>query len=101
MATSSGTSATSATIGTVVGFAYPDGSVQPRESTGLYAVGDLSTDKPHGKEAVMASSEAHQKQMLQYLNSKELRAGFQRVVFELLVAQRRAGIGVGMAGAVR
>lgn len=43
----------------------------------------------------MASSEAHQKQMLQ-----ELQAGFQRVVFELLVAQRRTGIGVGMAGTV-
>lgn len=44
-------------------------------------------------DAVMASSEAHQKQMLQYLNSKELQTGLQRVVFELLVAQRRAGLG--------
>lgn len=37
-------------------------------------------------DAVMASSEAHQNQMMQYLNSKELAAGFQRVVFDLLVA---------------
>ena len=42
-------------------------------------------------DAVMASSEAHQKQMLQYLNSKELQAGFQRVVFEMLVAKRGGG----------
>ena len=42
-------------------------------------------------DAVMASSEAHQKQMLQYLNSKELQAGFQRVVFEMLVAKRSGG----------
>jgi hypothetical protein len=39
----------------------------------------------------MASSEAHQKQMLKYLNSKELQAGFQRIVFEMLVAKRSGG----------
>lgn len=35
-------------------------------------------------DAVMESSEAHQNQMTQYLNDKQLAAGFQRVVFELL-----------------
>jgi type I restriction enzyme, R subunit len=39
-------------------------------------------------EAVMDSSEAHQSQMMQYLNSKELQAGFQRVVFDMLLAKR-------------
>ncbi len=39
-------------------------------------------------EAVMESGEAHQSQMMQYLNSKELQAGFQRVVFEMLLAKR-------------
>ena len=39
-------------------------------------------------DAVMNSGEAHQKQMMQYLNSKELQAGFQRVVFDMLLAQR-------------
>ncbi len=38
-------------------------------------------------EAVMGSSEAHQNQMTQYLNSKELQAGFQRVVFDMLLAK--------------
>ena len=39
-------------------------------------------------EAVMESGEAHQNQKVQYLNSKELQTGFQRVVLELL---RRKG----------
>ena len=39
-------------------------------------------------EAVMESGEAHQNQMMQYLNSKKLQTGFQRVVLELL---RRKG----------
>lgn len=39
-------------------------------------------------EAVMESGEAHQNQMMQYLNSKMLQTGFQRVVLELL---RRKG----------
>jgi type I restriction enzyme R subunit len=39
-------------------------------------------------EAVMESSEAHQSQMMQYLNSKELQAGFQRVVFDMLLAKK-------------
>ena len=38
-------------------------------------------------EAVMESGETHQSQMMQYLNSKELQAGFQRIVFDLLLAQ--------------
>lgn len=38
----------------------------------------------------MDSSEAHQSQMMQYLNSKELQAGFQRVVFDMLLAKRAA-----------
>jgi type I restriction enzyme R subunit len=38
-------------------------------------------------EAVMGSGEAHQNQMMQYLNSKELQAGFQRVVFDMLLAK--------------
>ena len=41
-------------------------------------------------EAVMESGEAHQSQMMQYLNSKELQAGFQRVVFDMLLAKRAA-----------
>jgi type I restriction enzyme R subunit len=44
-------------------------------------------------EAVMGSGEAHQNQMMQYLNSKELQAGFQRVVFDMLLAKRAAGVG--------
>ena len=44
-------------------------------------------------DAVMASSEAHQGQMTQYLNNKELQAGFQRVVFDMLLAKRAAGAG--------
>ena len=39
-------------------------------------------------EAVMESGEAHQNQMMQYMNSKEIAAGFQRLVFDLLVARR-------------
>ncbi len=39
-------------------------------------------------EAVMESGEAHQNQKVQYLNSKKLQTGFQRVVLELL---RRKG----------
>jgi type I restriction enzyme R subunit len=38
-------------------------------------------------DAVLASSEAHQSQMMQYLNSKELQAGFQRVAFDMLLAK--------------
>jgi type I restriction enzyme R subunit len=38
-------------------------------------------------DAVLASSEAHQSQMMQYLNSKELQVGFQRVVFDTLLAK--------------
>ncbi len=39
-------------------------------------------------DAVMASGEAHESQMMQYLNSKELQAGFQRVVFDMLLAKK-------------
>ena len=39
-------------------------------------------------DAVMGSGEAHQNQMMQYMNSKELQAGFQRVVFEMLLANK-------------
>ncbi|MBZ0114413.1 MAG: DEAD/DEAH box helicase family protein [Thermoanaerobaculia bacterium] len=38
-------------------------------------------------EAVMESGEAHRSQMMQYLNSKELQAGFGRVVFDLLLGR--------------
>jgi type I restriction enzyme R subunit len=38
-------------------------------------------------EAVMESAEAHENQMMQYLNSKELQAGFQRLVFDMLLAK--------------
>ncbi len=44
-------------------------------------------------EAVMNCGEAHQTQLMQYLNSKELQVGFQRVVFDMLLAR-----GVGHAG---
>ena len=43
-------------------------------------------------EAVMESGEAHQSQMMQYLNNKELQAGFQGVVFDMLLAKRAAGL---------
>jgi len=42
-------------------------------------------------DAVMESSDAHQSQMMQYLNSKELQAGFQRVVFDMLLAKKATG----------
>lgn len=42
-------------------------------------------------DAVMESSEAHQNQMRQVLGSKEVAAGFQRVVFDLLLAGMKAG----------
>ena len=41
-------------------------------------------------EAVMESGEAHQNQMMQYLNDKEVQAGLQRLVFELL--RRKWGV---------
>ncbi len=44
-------------------------------------------------DAVMDSGEAHQNQMMQYLNNKELQAGFQRVVFDMLRSQGGVGIG--------
>ena len=37
--------------------------------------------------AVMDSSEAHQNQMMQYLNNKELQNGFQRIIFDMLRAK--------------
>ena len=43
-------------------------------------------------DAVMESGEAHHNQMMQYLNSKELQAGFQRVVFEMLLAKGAGGV---------
>ena len=43
-------------------------------------------------DAVMASGEVHQNQMMQYLNSKELQAGFQRVVFDMLLAKSAMGM---------
>jgi type I restriction enzyme R subunit len=43
-------------------------------------------------DAVMESGEAHQNLMMQYLNSKPLQAGFQRLVFDMVLAQR-AGTG--------
>ena len=39
-------------------------------------------------DAVMASGEAHQNQMMQYLNSRELQAGLQKLVFDMLLAQK-------------
>lgn len=44
-------------------------------------------------DAVVQSGEVHQNQMMQYLNSKELRAGFQRVVFDVLLAKRGQSVG--------
>ena len=44
-------------------------------------------------DAVMDSGEAHQNQMMQYLNSKALQAGFQRVVFDMLRTQGGAELG--------
>jgi hypothetical protein len=41
-------------------------------------------------DAIMESSDAHKSQMLQYLNNKELAAGFQRVVFDMLLAKNAA-----------
>ncbi len=42
-------------------------------------------------DAVMDSTAAHLVQKMQYLNSKEVQMGFQRVVFDMLLA-----IGAGM-----
>ena len=39
-------------------------------------------------DAVMGSADAHQNQMMQYLNSKEIQAGVQRLVLDLLLAGR-------------
>ena len=39
-------------------------------------------------DAVMESGEAHQNQMTQYLNSKEVQMGFQRVVLDMLLENR-------------
>jgi type I restriction enzyme, R subunit len=39
-------------------------------------------------EAVMESGEAHENQMMQYLNSKELQAKFQRLIFDMVLAKR-------------
>lgn len=38
-------------------------------------------------EAVMASGESHHNQMMQYLNNKLLQVGFQRVIFDMLLAK--------------
>ncbi len=38
-------------------------------------------------DAVMNSNEAHQNQMMQYLNSPEIQTKFQRVVFDMLLAK--------------
>ena len=43
-------------------------------------------------EAVMESGEVHQNQMMQYLNRKELQAGFQRVVSDMLLANSAMGM---------
>ncbi|MEM7481093.1 MAG: DEAD/DEAH box helicase family protein [Acidobacteriota bacterium] len=51
-------------------------------------LGDFSTALD---QAVMGSGEAHQSQMMQYLNSKELQAGFGRVVFDMLLAKLASG----------
>lgn len=45
-------------------------------------------------DAVMESGEAHENQMTQYLNNKQLAAGLQRLVFDMLLAQG-AGAGAG------
>ena len=39
-------------------------------------------------DAVMSSKEVHQNQMTQYLNSAELAAKFQRIIFDMLVANK-------------
>lgn len=44
-------------------------------------------------DAVMDSSDAHHNQMMQYLNNKAVQAGFQRIVFDMLLAQRNAEAG--------
>ena len=44
-------------------------------------------------DAVMDSATAHNAQMTQYLNSKELQAGFQKLVFDMLVAMKESGGG--------
>lgn len=41
--------------------------------------------------AVMESGDAHQNQMNQVLSNKNVAAGFGRIVFDLLVAQMKAG----------
>lgn len=41
-------------------------------------------------DAVMGSGQAHQNQMMQYLNSKELQEGFGRLVFDMLLKEKKA-----------
>ena len=41
-------------------------------------------------EAVIDSAEAHQNQMIQYLNDKKVSSGFQRIVFDMLVKKLKA-----------
>jgi type I restriction enzyme R subunit len=48
-------------------------------------------------DAVMDSSEAHQKQMMQYLSNPDVAKGFARVVFDLLrFSKGAAKVGAGL-----
>lgn len=42
-------------------------------------------------DALMESGEAQQNQMMKYLNSKEIQAGFRKLVFEMVLAPRASG----------
>jgi hypothetical protein len=48
-------------------------------------------------DAILESGEAYQSQMEQYLNSKELAAGFQRIVIDMLLAKNTVA-GAGASG---
>jgi endonuclease G len=49
---------------------------------------DFFRDLPDATEQALESGEGHQNQMMQYLNSPELAAGFQNVVFDMLRANK-------------
>ena len=48
-------------------------------------------------DAILESGEAYQSQMEQYLSSKELAAGFQRIVIDMLLAKNTVA-GAGASG---
>lgn len=80
------------TDGDVINYAY---AIRDKVSENERVMNQIANNSPEQAmlgdfpgaldEAVMESGEAHQNQMMQYLNSKELQEGFRRVVFDMLL----------------